>query len=169
MRFGRLIRWDNALSVLAYWSEPDSVRFGKKAAVATPIWALAAATLRSASATSGRLSNRVEGTPAGTVGTSARIAAGLKEKSAGCAPDQHGNRVLEQRPLDFRVDLGGLTGEQLRLGADDIGLGGDAEAIAALSDLQGELLRDHRVVQQPFQLVLGTQLEIIGRKSALCG
>src|SRR3984893_4907937 len=71
---------------LEYWSEPDRVRLGKYAALATPICALDAAILRSASATSGRLSRSVEGTPAGTVGTSLRMVDGLNENSAGCLP-----------------------------------------------------------------------------------
>ena len=95
--------------------------------MATPIWALAAAILRSASATSGRLSSSVEGTPARhgrDVGAHRR---GLKREFRRLLADQHGDRVLEERALDLRVDLLRLARQQLRLGAHDIGRGGDAE------------------------------------------
>ena len=56
---------------------------GNQAVSATPIWAFAAATLRSACATSGRLSSSCEGTPGGTDGTSARMGAEPCEKVEG--------------------------------------------------------------------------------------
>ncbi len=54
--------------------------------MATPIWALAACTLRSAAATSGRRSSRVEGTPRGMGGGNAASGAGASENIAGGLP-----------------------------------------------------------------------------------
>ncbi len=75
------------LRVLPLYSrEPVSESVGNQAVSATPICALAAATLRSASATSGRLSSSCEGIPGGTVGTSARMGAALCENPEGLWP-----------------------------------------------------------------------------------
>jgi hypothetical protein len=51
-------------------------------------------------------------------------------------PDQYRDRVLENLPLDFRVNLLCLAVQQLRLGGHHIGFRGHAEFIAAFRDLQ---------------------------------
>ena len=60
----------NQVARAVLWKPASAVRsmFGKKAARATPISALAAAARRSAAAMSGRRCSRAEGTPVGTLG-----------------------------------------------------------------------------------------------------
>jgi hypothetical protein len=68
-------------------AEPLSDRVGKKAARATPISALAAATRRSAAAMSGRRSSSVEGTPTGTSGSLAiQLGSAAMRKALGDSP-----------------------------------------------------------------------------------
>eukprot|EP01022_Parablepharisma_sp_SALTPOND_P004192 TRINITY_DN118_c0_g1_i1.p1 TRINITY_DN118_c0_g1~~TRINITY_DN118_c0_g1_i1.p1 ORF type:complete len:1977 (+),score=693.89 TRINITY_DN118_c0_g1_i1:34526-40456(+) len=78
----------NQSAKLELWQPPeaDSVRLGKQAALATPILALAAATRRSAAATSGRRSSSIEGRPCGTGGATAVNGAFGKEKVEGVLP-----------------------------------------------------------------------------------
>src|SRR5688572_7020235 len=75
----------NRSSVSALRYPPDAVRrtTGKNAALATPMRALLAASCRSASATSGRRSNKSDGKPAGIIGglTSQRFVASAWEAS----------------------------------------------------------------------------------------
>jgi hypothetical protein len=59
---------------------------GKNAADATPISAFAAATRRSAAATSGRRSNSRDGTPAGMDGGSPSCGVGASARLAGGSP-----------------------------------------------------------------------------------
>ena len=77
--------------------------------------------------------------------------------------------MFENGALNLGVDLLRLAGEQLCLARDHIGSGRDAESVAALGDLQRLGLGDDGVVQQLFQLILGAQLKIIGRKFGLRG
>ena len=77
---------------------------GKKAAMATPIWALAAAMFRSAAAMSGRRSRSCDGTPAGMDGTfwaQRRLGNG---KRRGRFAYQGGDGVLQLGPLHPQVD-----------------------------------------------------------------
>src|SRR6185369_9513123 len=66
--------------------EAESLRVGYQAASDTPIWALAAATRRSAAAISGRRSSSCEGMPGGIAGGVEMNAATGREKSAGGWP-----------------------------------------------------------------------------------
>src|SRR5437762_12218424 len=72
----------NHCATLLLSKPPDapSVTLGKNAAMATPIWAFAAATRRSAPATSGRRWRSSDGTPTGmVVGVAASGACGREE------------------------------------------------------------------------------------------
>src|SRR5689334_12514013 len=66
--------------------EAESLRVGYQAASETPIWALAAATRRSAAAISGRRSSSCEGIPSGIAGGVALNATTGIAKSAGALP-----------------------------------------------------------------------------------
>ena len=64
-------------SGLALPSMPVRLSFGRKSALATPIWALAATSCCSALSRSGRRSIRAEGSPAGTDGTTVWAKSGV--------------------------------------------------------------------------------------------
>ena len=74
--------------MLPLWkpAEALSVTVGKNAATATPIWALAAATRRSAAAMSGRRSSSSDGTPTGMAGGPVASGAAAIENVAGGRP-----------------------------------------------------------------------------------
>jgi len=73
------------IAALSKPPEPVRVKMGKYAARATPTWALAAATRRSAAAISGRRSNKSDGRPGGISGGGAfHAAAGELKVGAGC-------------------------------------------------------------------------------------
>ena len=90
---------------------------GKYAARATPIWALAAATRRSAAATSGRRSSSAEGRPGSTAAAPASAASGVGSnvKAGGLLANQNRNRMLDLRAP--QADVRRLRPCGLQLGA----------------------------------------------------
>ena len=86
--------------------------------------ALAAATRRSAAATSGRRSSSCEGTPiARRAGVKRLAAAGLEAEGAGLAADEHGDGVLVLGAAQAGVFGLGAGGLELRLGLLHVGNG----------------------------------------------
>ena len=118
--------------------------------MATPIWALAAATRRSAAAMSGLRSRSSDGRPTGTAGGTGLNGAAAREKVEGGFPMRSRYGVLQLRPLHAQVDQLGLGGLQLGLGLEDIGLSRHTAAIAVLGQLQRLLVgRDRRLEKLP--------------------
>ncbi len=141
---------------------------GKKAATATPTWALAEAMRRSAEAMSGRRSSSSEGTPTGTDGGAMANFGTRRDAELGRRlADQHRNGVLELRAADPDVDRLGPGRFELGLGGGDIGLGGGAGIVAVLGDLQRAGEGHHRGIEQALQIVGDAELEIIGRQRRL--
>jgi hypothetical protein len=94
-----------------------NVKRGKKFAVATPIWALAATTFCSASATSGRRARSWAGKPGGTVGGDAScsgLAATANEWSGAATEDRE--RMFQVGAGALHVALLGQRGLELGLG-----------------------------------------------------
>ncbi len=81
--------------------------------------------------------------------------------------DQHGDGVLGRRPLLVHIRQARLSADQLGLGLQDVALGGDADLVLVLSDLQRLGVGFDRGLEQPLVGVGQTQLDIVGRQLAL--
>ena len=152
-----------------FWNPASAVSeiSGKKAARATPIPALVAATSRSAEATSGRRCNSVDGRPVGTLGTLSVTTAGRDGEIRGRLAHQTGDGMLKQSAL--RLDIGQLrlSGGQLRLRLAHIQAGGDALVVTIIGELERLVVHCDRVGEKLGLGIQPAQLQIVIGQLAL--
>ncbi len=128
--------------------------FGRSPANATPMSSVRQSSIvSSAAATSGRRSSRGTADRTGIEGTRVEKRGMRNRKPGGRTAHEHRNRMLARRPRHACCDERRLRVENLRLGGDDVRLGGCSGVVLILGDRERALVLDDRLAEQILERV----------------